>query len=98
MDNDNLQAIERIFIFAIKKIKLKCVDDNNQKIELNNMMIANILTPHNLISGPLEVFKFYKEGIAFAVIHYCSLYTIWNEINDPMGFAEHRIEEKTQEN
>ncbi len=66
LDSGQLQAHERIFIDALssRKIKLKCVNDDEVKIGLSNTMIATISTPHSLISGPPGLIKFNKEGVA----------------------------------
>ena len=99
IDSGHLKAAERIFIDALssRKVKLKCVDDEDQRIGSNNTMIATIHTPHSLITGPPGLIKFDKEGLACAVIQNCSPYSIWIERNDPLGYAEHHTEEKQTE-
>jgi hypothetical protein len=91
IDGGTLRAHEKIFIDALssRKIKLKCVDDEEEKIGISNTMIATISTPHSLITGPPGLIQFDKEGVAYAVIQNCSSYAIWIEQNDPMGYAEH---------
>jgi hypothetical protein len=99
LDSGQLQAHERIFIDALssRKIKLKCVNDDDVKIGLSNTMIATISTPHSLIGGPPGLIKFDKEGVAYTVVQNCSPYAIWIERNDPMGYAEHHTEEVKSE-
>jgi hypothetical protein len=60
-------------------------------------MIATISTPHSLISGPPGLIKFDQEGIAYTVVQNCSPYAIWIERNEPMGYAEHYMEEAKAE-
>jgi uncharacterized protein YbdZ (MbtH family) len=60
-------------------------------------MIATISTPHSLITGPPDLIQFDKEGRAYAVVQNCSPYAIWNECDDPMGFAIYHTEEKRSE-
>ena len=47
IDSGQLKAAERTFVDALssKKIKLKCMDDNNKSIGISNEMIATIDTP-----------------------------------------------------
>jgi hypothetical protein len=87
IDSGTLQAQERIFIATLssRKVKLKCVNVENVRIEQSNTMIATISTPHSLISGPPGLIKFDQEGVAYAVVQNCSPYAIWIERNDPMG-------------
>jgi hypothetical protein len=94
-----LHANERIFIDTLssRKIKLKCVNDENVKIGQSKTMITTISTPHSLITGPSGLIKFDTEGVAKAVVQNCSPYAIWIERNDPMGYAEHHTEEKRSE-
>jgi hypothetical protein len=49
-------------------MKLKCVNDDNKTIGLNNMMIATNETPHSFITGSSGIIKFNKDGIAYLVI------------------------------
>jgi hypothetical protein len=74
IDSGTLQAQERVFINALssRKVKLKCVNNENVKIGLSNSMIATISTPHSLITGPPGLIKFDKEGVA-----YCSDPVYW---------------------
>jgi hypothetical protein len=99
IDSGTLQAHERIFIDTLssRKVKLKCIDNNNAKIGMSNTMIATISTPHSLITGPPGLIKFNKEGVAYAVIQNCSPFAIWIERNDPMGYAEQHTEEQNSE-
>ncbi len=99
IDSGTLRAQERIFIDALssRKIKLKCVNEENVKIGQTNTMIATISTPHSLITGPPGLIKFDKEGIAYAVIQNCSPSAIWIERDEPVGFAEHHTEENKTE-
>jgi hypothetical protein len=99
IDSGKLQAQERVFIDALssRKVKLKCVNDENVKIGLSNKMIATISTPHSLIIGPPGLIKFDKEGVAYAIVQNCSPYTIWIEINYLMGYAGHHTEEQNLE-
>jgi hypothetical protein len=60
-------------------------------------MIAKISTTHSLITGPPGILKFDTEGVAYTVIQNCSLYAIWIERNDPMGCADHHMEENKSE-
>jgi hypothetical protein len=73
------------------------VNDDNQKIGLNNTIIATILSPHSLITGPPGLNKFEMEVVENAVVQNCSPYAIWIDRNDSMGFAEHHNEEKISE-
>ncbi len=66
----------------MQKVKLKYVNNDNQKIGLSNTMVATILTPQSRITGPPSLIKFDKEGIAYAVLKNCSTYLIWIERND----------------
>ncbi len=95
IDSGILQAQERVFIDALssRKVKLKCVNDENVRIGQSNTMIATISTPHSLISGPPGLIRFDKEGIAYGVVQNCSPYAIWIERNEPMGYAECHTEE-----
>jgi hypothetical protein len=99
IDSGTLRAQERIFTNALssRKIKLKCVNDEDVKIGQSNTMKVTISTPHSLITGPPGLKQFNKEGVAYRVVHNCSPYTIWIERNDPMGYAEHHTEDKRSE-
>jgi hypothetical protein len=55
-----------------RKIKLKCVNDEDVKIGQSNTMIATISTPHSLITGPPGLIQFDKEGVAYTVVQNCS--------------------------
>jgi hypothetical protein len=83
IDSGVLQAQEGVFIDALssKKVKLKCVNNENVRIGQSNTMIATISTPYSLISGPPGLIKFDGEGIAYSVVQNCSPYTIWIERN-----------------
>jgi hypothetical protein len=78
IDSGMLRAHEKIFIDALssRKIKLNCVNEENVRIGQSNTMIATILTPHSLITGPPGLISFDKEGIAYAVVQNCSPYAI----------------------
>jgi hypothetical protein len=78
IDSGNIHAQKRFFIRALssRKVKLKCVDDNKQKIGLNNTMITTISTLQSVITGPPRLIKLDKEGVAYAVVQNCSQYTI----------------------
>jgi hypothetical protein len=95
IDSGTLRAQERVFIDALssRKVKLKCVNEENVKIGVSNTMIATISTPHSLLSGPPGIIKFNQEGVAYSVVQNCSPYAIWIERNDPMGYAEFYTEE-----
>jgi hypothetical protein len=69
-----LKAAERMYINTLssRKNNLRCVDDNNTMIGINNQMIATISSPHTLISGPPGIIKFDNEGIAYTVIQNCA--------------------------
>jgi hypothetical protein len=99
IDIGTLQVQERIFINALssRKMKFKCVNDENNRVGQSNTMIATISTPHSLISGPPGLIKFNQEGVAYAVVQNCSPYAIWIERNDPIGYAEPYMEEARAE-
>jgi hypothetical protein len=99
IDSGILRAQERLFIDALssRKIKLKCVNEENSKIGQSNTMIATISTPHSLITGPPGLIQFDKEGTAYAVVQNCSPYAIWIERDDPMGYAELHTEGQKSE-
>ncbi len=99
IDSGTLRAQERVFIDALssRKVRLKCVNDEDVKIGVSNTMIATISTPHSLLSGPPGIIKFDKDGVAYSVIQNCSPYAIWVERNDPMGYAEFYTEEAKSE-
>jgi hypothetical protein len=99
IDSETLQAQERVFIDALssRKVKLKCVNNENVKIGKSNTMIVTISTSHSLISGPPGLIKFDKEGIAYTVVQNCSPFAIWKERSEPMGYAEHYMEEARAE-
>jgi hypothetical protein len=59
-----------------RKIKLRCMDNDNKSIGINNEMIATIETPLSLIVGPPGIIKFDKDGIAYTVIQNCTSYAI----------------------
>jgi hypothetical protein len=78
INSKNLQVLEEFpSMFSAQKVKLKCVDYNNQKFGLNSTMIATITTPLSLITGPPWLIKLEKEVIAYAVIKNCSPCAIW---------------------
>ncbi len=99
IDSGILKTQERIFIDALssRKVKLKCVNEENIKIGQTNTMIATISTQHSLITGPPGLIKFDKEGVAYAVIQNCSPSAIWIERDEPVGFAEHHTNENETE-
>ena len=74
IDSGTLQAKEIFFIDALssRKVKLKCVNEENVKIRLSNTMLATISTPHSLITGQPGLIKFDKKGVAYAVVQNCS--------------------------
>ncbi len=95
-DSGKLRAAERTHIDILSSIntKLKCVNNSNVSIGINNQMIATIDTPHSLITGPPDIIKFGKEGIAYTVIQNCASYSLWIERNDPLGFEVHNKEDQ----
>jgi hypothetical protein len=99
IDSGVLQAHERVFIDTLssRKVKLKCVNQENVRIGQSNTMIATISPSQSLISGPPGLIKFDNEGITYSVIQNCSPYAIWIERNDPMGYAEQYTEETKAE-
>ncbi len=99
IDSGTLRAQERVFIDALssRKVRLKCVNEEDVKIGMSNTMIATISTPHSLLSGPPGIIKFDQEGIAYSVIQNCSPHAMWIERNDLMGYAEIYTEEDKSE-
>ena len=79
IDSGQLQSADKIYIEALssRKIRLKCVNEENKKMGITNTMIATIDTPHSLITGPPGLIKFDNQGIAYSVIQNCSPYGIW---------------------
>ncbi len=92
------KASERTFVDTVssRKIKLKCMEDDNKSIGIYNEMLATIDTPHSHITGPPSIIKFDTDGTAYTIIQNCAPYVIWIERNDPLGFVEHHTEHKSK--
>jgi hypothetical protein len=90
-----LKVAERTFVDALssRKIKLRCMNNDNKLIGINNHIITTLDTLHSLITGPPGIIKFDKDGIAYTAIQNCAPYVKWIERNDPIGFAEHHTEQ-----
>jgi hypothetical protein len=77
---------------------LKCLkDDNSQEIGLNNTIIATILTPHGLTTGPTGLIKIGQRRSC--TCSYPKLLSVCHlDIkNDPLSLAEHYTERKNSE-
>jgi hypothetical protein len=82
----------------VRKIKLKCVNNENKNTVINNRMISTIETPPKSNYRSTRNYRFNKEGIPYTVIQNCSPYAIWTNRNENMGYAEHPTEELKSEN
>jgi hypothetical protein len=74
IDSGTLKAQECVFIDTLssRKVRLKCLNDEDVKIGVSNTMIATISTPHSLLLGPPGIIKFDRDGVAYGIIQNCS--------------------------